>query len=244
MKSISISDIVRSVSADLHGPQVLKMINIPESNGMTANYQQPNLMRDSLKDNIAPDGCDCYRTCNSNQCGTKCSCEFWYESEQSAIQHSHDMMQKNAYFRNKYGASQRPHRFGNDYFNRLSIDRDQTMDINNEKRYDRRSKASQDPFKGVISGKKVNSWDRYEDDTCYYQICRDEVKQCAWFYDFYHCGENRNNNGRYYDEYFARARFDFSSPGTKYKQHDYDYGLAKLIRTRIHESYSSKYTNN
>ena len=203
------------------------------------NQNKDRRGRDSRSHNMNnpryPDGCQCYNTCDeygNYQCGIKCSCEFWYDSEQKAIEHSHDMMVKNAYFRDRYSFHGRAHRPGNDYFGREPLEIEGNVNLMNQKINDRRDQSAGDPFKKVISGQRSDSWDRFEDDECHYVLCRDhQNKNCAWFYDFFHCGEDRNNNGRYFDEYFARARMDFSFVGDKTGKHN-DYGNGKLSRTR------------
>eukprot|EP01083_Nonionella_stella_P170613 580989_1 len=174
------------------------------------------------------DGCHCYNTCdeqNTYLCATKCSCEFWYDTPQRALELSRDMMQKNAHFRNTFGALNTHYRTGNDYYGRQGMHTSLDAQMQNNPRYDRRSKSSGDPFQSIVFG-KTNSWSRYEEDACYYQMCRGHNTKCAWFYDFYNCGADRNNNGRYYDEYFTRARLDHSSRGAKCGQNTY--GLARL----------------
>lgn len=225
-------DVVRTAPQQSYSPLDMKMAGNNVKHHRQGNPQRNRGGRDNHR---YPDGCHCYNTCDeygNHQCGTKCSCEFWYDSEQKAMEHSHDMMTKNAYFRDKYSLQGRTHRPGNDYYGRRSSDTESNTKNRNQRIKDRRDQSSGDPFRKVISGKRLDSWDRFEDDECHYVLCRDDTnKNCAWFYDFYHCGEDRNNNGRYFDEYFARGRFDFSFPGQKTGKQN-NYGNTKLPRTR------------
>lgn len=250
-----ISDIVRAGPQDFYGPPDIN-ININSKNQQRGRRNQRNSNKyihnnqypAGLNNNGPryPEGCHCYNTCDEYgdyQCGTKCSCDFWYETEKDAVQHSHNMMVKNAHFRDKYSIFGRTYRPGNDYYGRKQLEMAGDVDIINHVEYDRRDQSKGDPFKRVRPGQKSNSWDRYETDECHYEICRDQTKkQCAWFYDFYHCGQDRNNNGRYYDEYFARARLDFSSPGNKTGKSN-NFGDGKQQRTRTAKDYRKNNNN-
>eukprot|EP01084_Bolivina_argentea_P062821 114829_1 len=194
---------------------------------MKDQNSQPN---DRIK---YPEGCYCNNMCDeypTAQCGTKCTCEFWYDSTQSAMQDTQHMMDKNAYFRDRFGRISAHYRPGNDYYGRQFINLSRNNKAVNNKPYDRRVQSSGDPYQENAFG-KTDSWNRYEADPCYYQLCRTEnATQCAWFYDFANCGQDRNNNGRYYDEFFARARLNFASRGLTNGQNNY--GLGKLPKTR------------
>ena len=149
-------------------------MKMPVNNAKTQRGDNPRINPDmnggrnarnpSINSPRYPEGCHCYNACNvySNyQCGTKCSCEFWYDSEQKAIEHSHDMMVQNAYFRDKYSVHGRTYRPGNDYYGRQPLEIEGNVEIMNQTPHDRRNKSAGDPFKKVISGKRTDSWDRY-----------------------------------------------------------------------------------
>eukprot|EP00485_Elphidium_margaritaceum_P000461 CAMPEP_0202700168 /NCGR_PEP_ID=MMETSP1385-20130828/13376_1 /ASSEMBLY_ACC=CAM_ASM_000861 /TAXON_ID=933848 /ORGANISM="Elphidium margaritaceum" /LENGTH=186 /DNA_ID=CAMNT_0049357297 /DNA_START=103 /DNA_END=659 /DNA_ORIENTATION=+ len=161
-------------------------------------------------------GCQCDDVCDGIQCGVKCSCDFWFDSPQTAMQETQRIMDKNRRFRHgKYShfSERTSHRIGNDYYGRQMVDANPNgfrVQLDEEP-YDRRSQSSFiDPFEITIHG-KTKSWSRFEDDDCYYKRCKkSNTKTCAWFYDFDSCGHLRNNNGRYYDQFFARAKFDFA----------------------------------
>lgn len=142
-------------------------------------------------------------------------------------------MHKNAYRSDRGESFGPPYRRGNDYYGRRFIRNvPHHQKVTMHSRTDRRDQNDQNPFvEPVRSGNVTGSWNRYEDDECMYQMCKDNgMKQCAWFYDSYNCGADRNNNGRYYDAYFGRGRTRMSSRGHRIGRNRYK--GTKLARTR------------